>query len=162
MGIIIAYFIITFATFILDHDCISGDVKLEPGNIPMIFWNGNWSHLCYHYFWDNDNGAKLFCRKLGYESGEKPILHRRNKVKNSFSIGSCNEGDAWPYCKGGCNARKVGGTQDCNTDKAKFLPCNNPKMMLITCKGKTAFTPPTIQATSSCKGTLSLITSQFM
>ena len=46
--------------------CVDGDVKLDS-SIPMIHWNGRWSPICGHYFWDNDNGVYEFCRMLGFD-----------------------------------------------------------------------------------------------
>ena len=32
--------------------------------------DGKWRPICGHWFWDNNYGAKAFCKRLGYESGE--------------------------------------------------------------------------------------------
>ena len=47
----------------------NGDVKLEEDGTPLVFWDSQWIPICGHYFWDNQHGAELFCRKMGFESG---------------------------------------------------------------------------------------------
>ena len=88
--------------------CIDGDVKLES-SIPMIHWNGMWSQICGHYFWDNDNGVYEFCRMLGFDDYDHYYPKRNQKSqKLSFWIGKCKDGE-FPYCSGRCNKRTLGG-----------------------------------------------------
>ena len=88
--------------------CIDGDVKLET-SIPMIHWNGRWSQICGHYFWDNDNGVYEFCRMLDFDDYDH-YYHKRNQKsqKLGFWIGKCKDGE-FPYCSGRCNKRTLGG-----------------------------------------------------
>merc|ERR1712039_1111068 len=47
-----------------------GLVRLDDNNIAEISFKGNWFPICGHWFWDNANGANLFCQKLGSQSGQ--------------------------------------------------------------------------------------------
>ena len=102
------------AYFLLE--CTNGDVKLgdntvENGHdIPLIFWNGDWLHICGHHFWENSVGVNAFCRKLGYDSGSiNPRKSGRKSGRNAFWIGKCERGDTFPYCTGVCNKQTLGG-----------------------------------------------------
>merc|ERR1712156_923072 len=48
------------------------DVRLRSNGEPEVYINGNYRPICGHFFWDNDNGADLFCKQLNsqYRSGE--------------------------------------------------------------------------------------------
>ena len=97
-------------------------------------WNGQWTPICGHYFWNNDNGATLFCKELGCVDGElrgiTPGVGTKIPLESdALSIGKCKKQDTWPNCSGGCNTMSVGG-QNCggNCDageKAKLIiQCN--------------------------------------
>ena len=72
---------------------------------PEVFSNGKWSPICGHWFWDNNNGATLFCQKLNpiFRSGK--VTKRRDKKLESDAVrvGRCGKTDQWLKCKGGCN-----------------------------------------------------------
>jgi len=88
-------------------------VKLEK-NIPYVKRNSKWWPICGHYFWDNQNGARLFCQELGFPEGE--IIGgtygggRYTLKKDALKIGKCSNGDSWLSCTGGCNDLGIGGT----------------------------------------------------
>jgi len=51
-----------------DRPCRSGDVKLPVNGLdPYIYVAGRWTPICLHYFWDNNNGVKDICTRLGYD-----------------------------------------------------------------------------------------------
>ena len=79
---------------------------------PEIYWNGKWTPICGHFFWDNDNGAKLFCQKLGLGNGKiKGEKQKGSKLtEDAIRIGQCSDSDNQLFgCTGGCNELKVGG-----------------------------------------------------
>ena len=48
--------------------------------------------ICGHYFWDNQYGVNLFCKKLGYDSGSFSGRDAGQKYyRESFRIGKCYE-----------------------------------------------------------------------
>ena len=61
--------------------CANGDAKAST-NGPLIFWEGEWTNICGHRFWDDDIGAKLFCNKIGYEQGVVDAKETVNEQKN--------------------------------------------------------------------------------
>ena len=75
---------------------------------PEILWNGKWTPICGHYFWDNNNGAKLFCKKRGFENGV--VKNTRSRLTNdAIRIGKCLDSDTnLENCSGGCNDLLVG------------------------------------------------------
>ena len=90
-------------------------MKLNDLEIPEILIEGVWRPLCGHSFWDNNHGATLFCRKLGFPSGR--IGDRVTLPNEGFRIGNCELGDIWPDCSSGCNDHSIGGTKcsDCRS-----------------------------------------------
>ena len=87
-------------------------VKLE-NNIPYVKRSRKWVPICGHYFWDNNNGATLFCEQLGFPEGK--IIggtygtgDRYTLQKDALKIGKCTNGDSWLSCTGGCNDLGIG------------------------------------------------------
>ena len=51
-------------------------VELKYGKNPIVKTNdGKWTPICGHWFWDNNYGASMFCRKLNpkYKQGSQSI-----------------------------------------------------------------------------------------
>ena len=46
-----------------------GTARLNDKNIAEIYHNEKWIPICAHWFWNDNNGATLFCQQLGYEIG---------------------------------------------------------------------------------------------
>ena len=90
--------------------------------------------ICGHYFWDNQYGVNLFCKKLGYDSGSFSGRDAGQKYyKESFRIGKCTSGDRLESCTGGCNDYRKGG--ECsNNNQAKCYKTSGAKMT-IKCSG---------------------------
>ena len=97
-------------------------VRLAGTNqIAEVFYNGQWSPICGHWFWNNNVGASLFCKEAGYDSGaikrdmssnaqnlaQKTI--RFELESDGLRIGQCNLGDNWLQCSGTCNDLEIGG-----------------------------------------------------
>ena len=80
--------------------------------IAEFFINGAWTPICAHWFWNNENGAKLFCQELGFPSGT--IGDTLTLPSDAVRIGQCELGDVWPDCSGGCNDHSIGGTSCSN------------------------------------------------
>ena len=98
--------------------CSTGDVKLETDGTPYVFWYNQWTPICGHYFWNNQEGAKLFCRKMGYKSGSLSGHGSGQKyATDSFRIGECNSNDMWENCRGGHNDYQIGGRFNQGTAK---------------------------------------------
>ena len=88
-------------------------VRLIDNGKPEVEYNGRWRPICGHYFWNNNNGADLFCQQLnqGYLSGtiNKGTVSEYILDTDALKIGQCNKGDSWLRCTGGCNSLQVGG-----------------------------------------------------
>ena len=93
------------------HLVKGGAVRLQNGKDPEIFWNGKWAPICGHFFWDNNNGAKLFCQKMGFTYGKvKGQGSQSLLTDDAIRIGGCSDSDNQLFgCTGGCNDLKVGG-----------------------------------------------------
>ena len=124
--------------------CVNGDVRLHSDNRPDIFWDGKWSPICRQYFSKNQDGAKLFCAKLGYGSGSiRKLMGYKGRYKgDSFWIGQCKAGDVWPNCSAGCNDQTLGGR--CTSDQ--YSSCTNNYKIKIFCGRNDTL------LSSSCKG----------
>lgn len=77
-------------------ECKDGDVAVSKNSPlaagvemwPEVFFDGKFHPICGHYFWDNNHGAKMFCKKLGFSYGGR--MHRRNKFEvDSMPVGKC-------------------------------------------------------------------------
>ena len=79
---------------------------MKDDGTPMIFWDDAWAPICGHAFWNNQIGARKFCEKLGYESGQGSKTGGSYPI-HAFSIGICRDNDIWPFCTGGNNLLKV-------------------------------------------------------
>ena len=118
----------------------------------MIYWDNQGVPICGHYFWDNEYGATLFCKKLWFLSvkvygGAKDFWGYSQKYLNdSFRIGRCINGDEWKICSGGCNDYQLGGK--CNgidgycgqsTTAKIYIDCEGgTHIKLSSCKSKVA------------------------
>ena len=81
-----------------------GTARLNDNDIAEIYHNGKWVPICGHWFWNDNNGATLFCQQLGYEIGilkQDSIKRQVPLSADSFRIGACEADDIWPQCTGG-------------------------------------------------------------
>ena len=109
--------------------------------------------ICGHFFWDNQNGAKLFCEKMGYTSGKLSGRGSGQKYsQDSFKIGKCNDGDKWESCSGGCNQYESGGK--CNDSWGSYCTKGQEVKMTIKCSG--GVKPKVKIKTTSCQGKIFL------
>ena len=97
-------------------------IDVRHGETAEFFHDGQWHPICGHHFWDNDVGADLFCKKLGYDFGKiRPESTKSNPQvplpKDGIRIGTCNEGDTFGSCTGGANELSIGGvtSSDCQS-----------------------------------------------
>jgi len=84
--------------------CLGLGVRLVDGKYPEVMVSdGKWSPICGHWFWNNNNGATLFCKELGFNHGI--VIKRQDKPLGSDAIrvGQCLSNDKWLNCKGGFN-----------------------------------------------------------
>ena len=70
---------------------------MDSDGIPYIFWGGEWSPICGHYFWNNEEGAKVFCKELGFQGG---TLHVPDSAysEDAIEIGECRTGQTIDSC----------------------------------------------------------------
>ena len=84
-----------------------------------------WFPICGHWFWDDNNGATAFCRKLGYPSGTVArTFHSYDE--NSLKVGGCLPGEDLSDCSGGGNEYRT--TYSCKP--------GNKEAVSITCSGQ--------------------------
>ena len=128
-----------------EQQCLNGDVELLSDNTPTFYQNGTFHPICGHYFWDSNQGAQLFCQKLGYTAGKLDTLGKKQSYKqDSIWVGECHPSDTdISACGGGCNTYEVGGLCDgisYNCTAGEYV-----KMSIICSGGKSS-------KTSSCSG----------
>ena len=92
--------------FHFTENCQNGYAKLDVDGIPYLFWDGKWSPICGHNFWDNQNGAKAFCQELGFNGGK---FHRQSGrySEDAIEVGTCRSGETIDSCTGGFNKYKT-------------------------------------------------------
>ena len=135
----------------------NGDVKLGTDGTPFIYWDNQWVPICGHFFWDNQEGAKLFCQKMGYMSGQFSGRGSWQKYStDSFRIGKCNAGDEWESCSGGCNDYQKGSR--CSNNRLAKCDKNQKVKITIKCFDP-ATTPSAPTSTPATAGTTSVPTS---
>ena len=100
-----------------------GDIKLGTDGIPYLFWNANWSPICGHFFWNNQEGAKAFCEKLGFTGG----THTRggSYSEDAIEIGTCQAGEAVDSCTGAAN----------HYQNTNWCQAGNEVKLTISCDG---------------------------
>ena len=114
-------------------------------SFPYIYWEHAFHPICGHYFWDNNYGATLFCKKLGYESG-KIAPGSYAPTVDAIRIGSCSSSDTHLLnCSGtsSCNYIEVGGHGNISCGNCHG---NTKVIFKINCL------PFGINNTLSCKG----------
>ena len=73
-------------------------MAVRQSDTAEILHDGQWHPICGHIFWDNDFGADLFCKILGYQFGIiRPESNSESRQvplpKDGIRIGECNEED---------------------------------------------------------------------
>jgi hypothetical protein len=108
---------------------------------PQVFSKGKWYGICGHYFWNNNNGANSFCKKLGYNGGT--LYKARKKLSyDAMMVGDCRANEPIGSCTGGgtnhwgnpnglsgrCKAYKegVGVTITCSGGSGTSSSCVDP------------------------------------
>ena len=121
--------------------------------VPLVYYNDTWSPICGHYFWNNDNGASLFCQKLGYENGtvspKEIVPHTESYSVDSVRIGKCYGGNHdLMGCTGGCNDWRVGGA--CYENENANCSAGQNVKIRITCNVAQNSSAP--KNNSTCEG----------
>ena len=82
----------------------AGGKSVTPGVafVPEVMYNGQWSPICGHYFWDNNNGAAAVCKILGFSGGMLELTHTAYS-SDAMPVGNCNAGEALTSCTHGGN-----------------------------------------------------------
>jgi len=66
---------------------IVGPDALSRGRLD-IYENGEWNWVCGHQFWNDDNGASVACRQLGYSSGTLlPSTAQKEQYSDTENLG---------------------------------------------------------------------------
>ena len=109
-------------------------VRLNNDEVAEIYQNEKWIPICGNWFWNNNNGATLFCQQLGYKFGivkQESITRQVPLPDDGFRIGECKADDIWSQCTGGCNDYNIGGNRcgDCRSGTMAGLKieCSNGK-----------------------------------
>ena len=108
-------------------------MKLAADGTPYLFWEGRWSPICGHQFWDNQEGAKAFCKELGFNSGG--AAKSKFVEEDPIRIGKCNAGEAIGSCTGGTNTYERNNACRQNVPII-FCEGNTPGSEKSSCLGK--------------------------
>jgi len=118
----------TTTTTTTTQACKDGDVRTATGAAPVegvwlhpeIFYAGTFYPICGHYFWDNYNGASIFCRHLGFKQGQARKSWAKFP-KDSIPIGSCRQTDRFPRCTAQSNHWGNLKVRGCHCCKGKHI-----------------------------------------
>ena len=110
----------------ISESCGEGDVTLLADGTPYLFWGGSWTPICGHYFWNNQNGAKAFCQKLGFSDGSQNKEYS-DYCEDAIEVGACSSVNVIESCTGGSNMYS----------KTNWCQIGNKVKMTISCNGNT-------------------------
>jgi hypothetical protein len=96
---------------LLSSQCQDGDVRVAPGTTigegtdmyPEVSYKGKWYPICGHYFWDNDDGATSFCKRLGFTKGTRGKRGGKFNI-DAMPVGKCKAGQRLNQCNAGGHA----------------------------------------------------------
>jgi len=82
-----------------DSEVKAADTDLQPLSsisqgeqfVPMVSYQGTFYPICGHWFWNDDNGASAFCRKLGFTNGIRYTV-RDQYSTDALMVGTCSPG----------------------------------------------------------------------
>ena len=115
---------------------MTGQTVAIEGRIAKICYNGRLVPICGRFFWDNNNGARLFCKMLGKKGG---IVQKYEfkLTEDAYYAGTCSSTDKHiTVCSAGKNKHTLGGksnilgTGSCNKGSRAAI--------YIECDGKTS------------------------
>lgn len=114
-------------------------MRIKKDDTPWFYWNNHWSPICSEGFADNSDGATLFCKKLGYQSGKIIRDYSKRYPVGAFQIGNCMRGDMLESCSGGFNDYML--TEACNTNSTFQIRIGceggeDEEKRNFSCKGK--------------------------
>jgi len=87
------------------------EVKLVDER-PYLSIGSTWKPICGHYFWDNNVGASIFCKKLGYLWGGIIEKERNSYNEDAFYVGGCGSKDITDL-ENGCTKPNLVAPHDC-------------------------------------------------
>ena len=114
---------------------MTGQAVAIEGKIAKICYNGRLVPICGRFFWDNNNGARLFCKMLGKKGG---IVQKYEfkLTEDAYYAGTCSSTDKHiTECSAGKNKHTLGGKTRWGTGS-----CNkgSKAAIYIECDGKTS------------------------
>ena len=121
---------------VTNQNCPLRNAKLGADGIPYLYRMGNWRPICGHQFWDNQEGAKAFCRELGFPGGEYKKMDA-NYVENAIRVGKCKPGESISACTGGANSYELGSSCHAGKNVKVTISCDGhtPGSEIISCIG---------------------------
>ena len=118
-------------------------VRISSGNgQPEVYYNGNWSPICGHWFWDTQYGTNLFCTELNGEPSTGNITNdysqRQELGSQGIMIGKCLESDTSLFgCTGGKNMMRNYGS----SVYRERCAAGQKSGIIIDCSPKTGTSP---------------------
>ena len=78
---------------------------MEKGKafVPEVLYQGKYYPICGHYFWDNDGGATVVCKSLGFKTGKYTSTRVKYDV-DAMPVGDCKAEEELTKCTNGGNA----------------------------------------------------------
>ena len=76
---------------------------VDEAFVPEVLYEGKYYPICGHYFWNNDDGATIVCKELGFARGTRLSTRAVYEV-DAMPVGKCNSGETLDKCTAGGNA----------------------------------------------------------
>ena len=119
---------------------VTGQTVAIEGKIAKICYNGRLVPICGRYFWENNNGARLFCQMLGKKGGHVNKNQGIELTEDAYYAGKCSSTDNHiTECSAGGNKHTLGGfmvfgTASCNKGQkaAISIKCDGKILLLYS------------------------------
>ena len=118
----------------------TGKKAAIEGDIAKICYNDRLVPICGHYFWENNNGARLFCKMLGKGGGRVNKNQDIELTEDAYYAGMCSSTDQHiTECSSAGNHHSLGGAEmfgssSCNkgSKAAIYIECGGKKFLLYS------------------------------
>ena len=88
-------------------------MKIDADGTPKYYVTNKYVPICGHWFWDNNNGAKSFCQRIGYSNGAVSRTYQAY-TEDAIRLGRCSWGEDIQSCSSGCRDKGIGnGCSNC-------------------------------------------------
>merc|ERR1712196_543517 len=114
---------------VVDSTGKDGEARLSayPKGRIEIYRAGKWGTLCGHFWWDNDHGASMICKQVGYPAGGKQMRKGTGLPGPSDMVITTGN----RLCSG--SEKNI---FECELKRGEFHDCDHEKDVGVECSGE--------------------------